>query len=233
MSADPVRVLLVEDDLKLAGLIGGFLGQHGFALLHEPRGDRALERFERERPDLVLLDLMLPGLDGLAICRELRRRQAAVPLLMLTARDGLTDQVLGLESGADDYVLKPVEPLLLLARLRALLRRGAGAAAPVPAPLRVLGGALRLCAARREAHLAEQALALSSQEFEMLMALARRAGQVVSRDELLQALRGLEFDGLDRTVDLCISRLRRKLGDSARSPALIKTVWGRGYLLLP
>lgn len=233
MGADPVRLLLVEDDLKLAGLISSFLGQHGFVLLHEPRGDRALERFERERPDLVLLDLMLPGLDGLAICRELRRRHAAVPLLMLTARDGLTDQVLGLESGADDYVLKPVEPLLLLARLRALLRRGAGPAAPTPAPLRALGGALQLCAARREAQLAEQALLLSTQEFEMLMALARRAGQVVSRDELLQALRGLEFDGLDRTVDLCISRLRRKLGDSARSPALIKTVWGRGYLLLP
>lgn len=229
MSGVPHRLLLVEDDLKLAGLIGSFLGQHGFELLHEPRGDRALERFERERPDLVLLDLMLPGLDGLAVCRALRRLRSDVPLLMLTARDGLADQVLGLESGADDYVIKPVEPMLLLARLRALLRRGSQA----PAQLRVLGGALRLCETRREAHLEDAPLALSTQEFEMLMALARRAGQVVSRDDLLLALRGLEFDGLDRSVDLCISRLRRKLGDTARTPALIKTVWGRGYLLLP
>lgn len=227
------RLLLVEDDVKLAGLIASFLGQHGFEVLLEERGDRALARFERERPDLVLLDLMLPGLDGLAVCRELRRLHPEVPLLMLTARDALADQVLGLESGADDYVIKPVEPMLLLARLRALLRRGAVAAPPAPAPLRLLGGALRLCAARREAHLAEQPLPLSTQEFEMLWALGQRAGQVVSRDELLQALRGLEFDGLDRSVDLCISRLRRKLGDTARTPALIKTVWGRGYLLVP
>ncbi|MCH7343094.1 response regulator [Pelomonas sp. CA6] len=227
------RLLLVEDDLKLATLIAGYLAQHGFEVLQEARGDRALERFRRESPDLVVLDLMLPGLDGLAVCRELRRHNAAVPLLMLTARDALADQVLGLEAGADDYVLKPVEPLLLLARLRALLRRPVAAAAGAPAPLRVLGGALRLCAARREAELDGQALALSTQEFEMLWALGRRAGQVVSRDDLLQAVRGLDFDGLDRSVDLCISRLRRKLGDCARSPVRIKTVWGRGYLLLP
>ncbi len=181
---------------------------------------------------MVLLDLMLPGLDGLSICRELRKT-SELPILILTARDADIDQVNGLEAGADDYVSKPIDPIVLLARARALLRRAervGGAAERRPDV--VLGG-LRISETSREVWLHGAAVVLTTQEFDLLGLLAHRAGQLVSRDEVFRAIRGIDYDGLDRSIDGRISKLRRKLGDDAAAPARIKTVWGKGYLLAP
>jgi len=231
VSASSVDILLIEDDARLAELTATFLGQNGLRVVVESRGDRALERFALERPRLVLLDLLLPGKDGLAICRELRRTQD-VPILILTARDTDFDHVVGLESGADDYVMKPVEPMVLLARVRALLRRAErGTVSERRQDLQL--GALRISEASREVWLQGRQVALTTQEFELLTLLARRAGELVSRDEVFRNIRGIDYDGLDRSIDGRVSKLRRKLGDDAAAPTRIKTVWGKGYLLVP
>lgn len=223
------KVLIVEDDLKLARLIGNFLEQHGFEVAEAHRGDGAAEVFARFMPHVTILDLMLPGKDGLQVCRDLRQITSA-PILMLTAREDDIDQILGLESGADDYVTKPVEPRVLLARIRALLRRHALVTVP---PERRVFGELVIDHSARIASLGGQQADLSTSEFELLWLLADRAGQVLSRDEILNALRGIEFDGLDRSVDVCVSKLRKKLNDDPRQPRRIKTVWGKGYLFSP
>lgn len=223
------KILIVEDDLKLARLIGGFLEQHGFEIFEVHRGDAVASAFERFRPHVTILDLMLPGRDGMQVCRELRMVSPS-PILMLTAREDDIDQILGLEAGADDYVIKPVEPRVLLARIRALLRRREPVAA---VPERRVFGALVVDRSARIASLCGQAADLSTTEFELLWLLAERAGQVLSRDEILNALRGIEFDGLDRSVDVCVSKLRKKLNDDPRQPRRIKTVWGKGYLFSP
>ena len=220
------RILLVEDDLRLSALVGDYLEQQGLAVQRLFRGDEVLPWLARNTVDLLVLDLMLPGLDGLAVCRQLRP-QHALPVLMLTARGADLDQVLGLELGADDYVVKPVEPRVLLARIRALLRRPA-----LEPGLRLRCGALELDRAARSVQWQGRALELTSSEFELLVLLVQRAGQVLSRDDILLALRGFDFDGLDRSADVLVSRLRKKLGDEPREPRLIKTVWGRGYLMV-
>src|SRR6185503_3042856 len=232
VSASSVDILLVEDDARLAELTATFLGQNGLRVAVEARGDRALERFAQERPRLVLLDLLLPGKDGLAICRELRRDND-IPILILTARDTDFDHVIGLETGADDYVMKPVEPMVLLARVRALLRRAerGGPAGERRADVQL--GALRISETSREVWLQGRPVPLTTQEFELLSLLARRAGELVSRDEVFRSMRGIDYDGLDRSIDGRVSKLRRKLGDDAAAPTRIKTVWGKGYLLVP
>jgi two-component system, OmpR family, response regulator ParR len=232
MTASNIDILLIEDDARLAELTATYLAQNGLRVSIEARGDRALERFAQERPRLVLLDLLLPGKDGLAICRELRRANE-VPILILTARDTDFDHVIGLEAGADDYVMKPVDPMVLLARVRALLRRaGRGAlASERRADLQL--GALRISETSREVWLQGRPVTLTTQEFELLSLLARRAGELVSRDEVFRTVRGIDYDGLDRSIDGRVSKLRRKLGDDAAAPTRIKTVWGKGYLLVP
>jgi two-component system, OmpR family, response regulator ParR len=232
MTSSNIDILLIEDDARLAELTATYLGQNGLRVSIEARGDRALERFAQERPRLVLLDLLLPGKDGLAICRELRRL-SEVPVLILTARDTDFDHVIGLEAGADDYVMKPVDPMVLLARVRALLRR-AGRGSPAGerrADLQL--GALRISETSREVWLHGRPVPLTTQEFELLSLLARRAGELVSRDEVFRSMRGIDYDGLDRSIDGRVSKLRRKLGDDAAAPTRIKTVWGKGYLLVP
>ena len=233
MSAASVDILLIEDDARLAELTATYLEQNGLRIAVEGRGDRAIERFARERPRLVLLDLLLPGRDGLSICRELRKHHD-VPILMLTARDTDLDHVIGLEAGADDYVMKPVDPMVLLARVRALLRRvERGAAASGERKADMLLGALRISETSREVWLSGKPVALTTQEFELLSLLAHRAGELVSRDEVFRSMRGIDYDGLDRSIDGRVSKLRRKLGDDAAAPTRIKTVWGKGYLLVP
>ena len=232
MTSSNIDILLIEDDARLADLTATYLAQNGLRVSIEARGDRALERFAQERPRLVLLDLLLPGKDGLAICRELRR-VSEVPVLILTARDTDFDHVIGLEAGADDYVMKPVDPMVLLARVRALLRR-AGRGNPAGerrADLQL--GALRISETSREVWLHGRPVPLTTQEFELLSLLARRAGELVSRDEVFRSMRGIDYDGLDRSIDGRVSKLRRKLGDDAAAPTRIKTVWGKGYLLVP
>jgi DNA-binding response OmpR family regulator len=232
MNGSNVDILLIEDDNRLAQLTATYLQQNGLRVAVEERGDRALERFAREKPRLVLLDLLLPGKDGLSICRELRRVHD-VPILILTARDTDLDHVIGLEAGADDYVMKPVDPMVLLARVRALLRRAGrgGPAGERRADLQL--GALRISETSREVWLHGRPVPLTTQEFELLSLLARRAGELVSRDEVFRTMRGIDYDGLDRSIDGRVSKLRRKLGDDAGAPTRIKTVWGKGYLLVP
>jgi DNA-binding response OmpR family regulator len=232
VSAVGVDILLVEDDRRLADLTATYLEQNGFRVAVEPRGDSAVERFTVERPRLVILDLMLPGLDGLTVCRELRRLNRA-PILILTARDADIDQVIGLEAGADDYVKKPVDPIVLLARARALLRRAERSDEGADTRPDLVLGALRISDSSREVWLDGQAVPMTTQEFELLRLLAHRAGQLVSRDEVFRAVRGIDYDGVDRSIDGRIVKLRRKLNDDAASPARIKTVWGKGYLLAP
>ena len=224
------RILLVEDDTRLAELVSTYLGEHGFIVNIEPQGDRVVTRVQRDKPDLIILDIMLPGKDGFEICKDLRPHYPG-PLLMLTARSSDIDQVLGLELGADDYVIKPVEPRILLARVNALLRRS-GCGFDGDNEDRVFGN-LCINLSARVAKLNNDPIALSSHEFDLLLILSARAGEVQSREALYQQLYGRPYDGLDRTVDVRISHLRRKLGDDANNPFRIKTVWGRGYLFVP
>jgi two-component system response regulator RstA len=232
MSSTSVDILLIEDDARLAELTATYLEQNGLRVVVEARGERALERFTADRPRLVLLDLLLPGKDGLSICREIRKMHD-VPILILTAKDTDLDHVIGLEAGADDYVMKPVDPMVLLARVRALLRRAERGGVPHERKPDVQLGSLRISETSREVWLRGQPVPLTTQEFELLILLARRAGELVSRDEVFRAMRGIDYDGLDRSIDGRVSKLRRKLGDDAAAPTRIKTVWGKGYLLVP
>lgn len=222
-------IVLVEDDLRLSELVRTYLESNGFRVSVEHRGDRVLERVAREKPELIVLDLGLPGRDGFAVCREVRAARHDVPILMLTARDTDIDQVLGLELGADDYVVKPVEPRVLVARINALLRRQRQQSAPEQKTLRF--GALTIDTAARAVTLDGQLITLTSNEFDLLYALASKAGEIQSRESLYLQLYKREYDGLDRTLDVRISHLRKKLGD-AQSAAKIRTVWGHGYLFV-
>lgn len=222
------RVLLVEDSARLAASVRDYLERHAFEVFVEGDGLRVAERFERLRPDLVILDLMLPGKDGLTLCRELRRDDR-VPILILTAKGENIDQVLGLEMGADDYVVKPVEPRVLLARVEALLRRARPSPAQ-PREAKLAAGRVAIDAARRSATLDRRPVELTTGDFDILWLLASRQGSVVTRDEILRVVRGIDYDGLDRSIDARICRLRRKLQEAGGSEAMIKTVRLRGYL---
>jgi len=223
-----VRVLLVEDSVRLAASIRDYLERHHYEVFIEGDGQAVAERFDRLRPDLVILDLMLPGKDGLTICRELRRHDS-IPILMLTAKGENIDQVLGLEMGADDYVVKPVEPRVLLARIEALLRRVRSA--PQEArEARLVAGRLAIDGARRAATIDSRAVELTTGDFDILWLLASRQGSVVTRDEILRVVRGIDYDGLDRSIDARICRLRRKLQEAGGAESMIKTVRLRGYL---
>lgn len=220
--------LLVEDDLRLAALTREYLEGHGVAVEHVSDGRRALDVALAGRFDAVLLDLMLPGKDGLEICRELRAR-SDVPILVLTARGEEADRVMGLELGADDYLPKPFSPRELLARIRAVVRRAKGRAGPATAAVRV--GPLVVDPASRRVTLAGKEIALTAYEFALLDALARRAGRVLSREQLMELARGSAEEAFDRSIDVHVSRLRQKLGDDPKRPRLIKTVRGAGYVL--
>ena len=223
-------ILLVEDDLRLAELVSRYLESNGFRVTIASRGDEVPGKVERDPPDLVILDLGLPGEDGFNICRQLRLGFSN-PILILTARDSDIDHVLGLELGADDYVVKPVEPRVLLARIGALLRRSRPSVRTERKTLQF--GRLTINMTSRSVHLDGQAISLSGNEFDLLLYLASHAGQIQSRETLFKDLFKREYDGMDRMLDIRISRLRRKLGDEAETAERIKTVWGQGYLFVP
>lgn len=224
------RILLVEDDNRLSALVAGYLGKHGYEVDVVLHGNDAVPAILKRRPDLVILDVNLPGKDGFQICREAREQYDGV-IIMVTARDEQFDELLGLEFGADDYVHKPVEPRILLARIKAQLRRvAARGAEPGNQPDSLVFGKFVINRASRSVTLPDgSAPDLTSAEFDLLWVLVRNAGEVVSRDDLMRALRGVEFDGLDRTIDGGISKLRRKLHDDASNPQRIKTIRGKGY----
>ncbi|HPB49849.1 MAG TPA: winged helix-turn-helix domain-containing protein [Myxococcota bacterium] len=234
MEGDPgIRILLVEDDLRLGALVSEFLVSKGFLVDIEVRGDLAPDRIIDENPDLVILDLMLPGLDGLSICRKVRPVYPG-PIMMLTALSDEVDEVVGLEVGADDYLAKPVRPRLLLARIHNLLRR-----MNVDGEDRTITGDrvitiedLVIDPGSRSVRLGSREIDLTTAEFDLLYYLAERVGQVIDRNDIYRDLRGMEWDGLDRSIDLRVARLRRKIGDDARHPRRIKSVRGSGYLLV-
>lgn len=234
-----VNILIVEDDERLAELTREYLVNNGLSVAVEHNGTVAVKRIKIEQPDLVILDLMLPGEDGLSICRQVRSEYLG-PIIMLTARTDELDQIVGLEVGADDYICKPVQPRLLLARISAMLRRTAKAPALQPPSLLLNAsddarhhfGNLVIDNAMREAWLGEENIELTSAEFDLLWLLASNAGRVLSREDIFTTLRGISYDGQDRSIDVRVSRIRPKIGDDPEHPRRIKTVRSRGYLFV-
>lgn len=235
---DMNKIVYVEDEPEVGSLIAAYLGRHDMEVIVEPRGDRAEDVVLREAPDLVLLDIMLPGKDGMTLCRDLRSRWQG-PIVLLTSLDSDMNHILALEMGASDYILKTTPPAVLLARLRLHLRQhvaraDAPAAASGLTPHKTLRfGTLTIDPANRQVLLSGEPVALSTADFDLLWELATHAGQIMDRDALLKNLRGVSYDGMDRSVDVAISRLRKKLLDSATEPYRIKTVRNKGYLFAP
>lgn len=229
------HILVVEDDVELAEWMGDYLSAKNYRVTLCGRGDEAVTIIKQENPDVVILDGMLPGLDGLDVCKAVRP-DFTHTIIMVTARDEEIDEVLGLEMGADDYLTKPVRARALLARIRKHLDRQQPALLSATDEKK-LGLAEQLIfdnliinSEARLVSLNDEVIKISSNEFDVLWLLAQQAGQVVSRNELVSQLRGFDYDGFDRSIDLRVSRLRKKLGDDPHSPFRIKTVWGKGYL---
>jgi DNA-binding response OmpR family regulator len=223
-------LLMIDDDEKLVALVREYLEPHGYELRAAHDGNAGIAAIQASEPALVILDVMLPGADGLEVCRRVRRF-SRVPILMLTARGDDTDRIVGLELGADDYLPKPFNTRELLARIRAILRRSeAEPAAPDSSILRV--GPLAIDPASRTVTSGGRPVELTTAEFDVLQALARHAGRVLSRDELLQQIHGAGWAAYDRSIDVHVSRIRQKIGDDSRRPALLKTVRGAGYQLV-
>lgn len=225
------RILIVEDDERLAMLTLDYLRKNGLDAAIETDGNRAIRRIISEQPDLVVLDVMLPGSDGLTVCREVRS-QYNRPILMLTARTDDMDQVLGLEMGADDYVAKPVQPRVLLARIRALLRRSESTTPTDETPQKLVFANLVIDNGGRSVTLNEELVDFTSAEYDLLWLLASNAGRILSREDIFERLRGIEYDGQDRSIDVRISRIRPKIGDDPENPKRIKTVRSKGYLFV-
>jgi DNA-binding response OmpR family regulator len=223
------RALVIEDDRKLAALVVEFLGQHGVEATIAPDGAQALSLLAQQKFDILLVDLMLPGMDGLTLTRKIRER-FQTPVIMVTARGDDADKIVGLELGADDYLAKPFNPRELLARIRAVLRRSQGEAPPeLP---RFTAGGLEINFGAREVTVDGKRQTLTAHEYEILSALARNAGRVLSRDQLLELVKGDGADeAFDRSIDVHVSRLRQKIEPDPRHPRYVKTVRGAGYLL--
>ena len=225
---EAISVVIVEDDDRLAKLTARYLESHGIVVTVAGDGPTGITKVLQERPQVVLLDLMLPGMGGLDVCRELRAR-IDTPIIMVTARGEEADRVMGLEGGADDYIAKPFSSRELLARIRAHARRARGAVGPQKKELRL--GRFVIDTEAMHATLDGTALNLTTYEFMLLRALAERAGRVLSREQLVDIVRGSAEEAFDRSVDVHVSHLRAKLGDDPRNPRLIKTVRGVGYML--
>lgn len=219
------KILVVDDEIEIVRLVRAYLERAGFSVVTASEGREALAVFRHERPNLVVLDLNLPGMDGLDVCRALRR-DSDVPIIMLTARIEETDRLIGLELGADDYIVKPFSPREVVARVRTVLRRAEG----IPVRPEVISSAgVTLDLAQRTASLNSQPLELTTMEFDLLALLAERPGQVYSRLQLLEQTQGAAYEGYERTIDVHIKNLRKKLGDDSQDPRFIETVRGVGY----
>jgi DNA-binding response OmpR family regulator len=233
MDSDPspqtLSVVYIEDDARIARLLARYLESHGVSVCLAADGLTGIAEVARVRPDVVLLDVMLPGIDGLEVCRRLREKTSA-PILMVTARGEEADRVMGLEGGADDYIVKPFSSRELLARVRAHARRARGKTGPSAQRLQV--GSLTVDVAAMRATWGGEVLALTTYEFMLLQALAERAGRVMSREGLVELVRGSPDEAFDRSIDVHVSHLRQKLGDDPRNPRVLKTVRGVGYMIV-
>jgi DNA-binding response OmpR family regulator len=221
------KVLIIDDDRRHSELLRAYFKRFGINLLCALEAEEGFRKLNREDPDLVLLDVMLPGKDGFEICREIRKA-SNIPIIMLTARGDVIDRVSGLELGADDYIGKPFEPRELVARVQAILRR-ADSGGPGPAGGKLEFEGLTIDMEKRAVEVDGSPVDLTSMEYELLLILARRHGRKLSRDDILSELRGINAAILTRSVDIMISRLRGKIGDSVKPPRFIQTIWGRGY----
>ena len=228
-TSEKLRILLVEDDAELASMVADFLEANGIGVVVEGNGAVAAERIPVERFDGLVLDIGLPGMDGISICKQVRKDFDG-PILMLTARGNEIDEVVALEVGADDYMAKPVRPRALLARLRVHLKRSHGGSTEASAT-RIDLGSLSIDSANRSLTIDKRPVKLTTAEFDLVWLLAINAGTVISRELMYEKLHGVEFDGVDRSIDLRVSRLRKKVGDDPNLPRLIKSIRGVGYLL--
>ena len=222
------RILLIDDDEKLAGLLGTYFKRFDLELISALRPSTGMELLKAENPDLVILDVMLPEMDGFEVCRTIRK-SSGVPIIMLTARGEVTDRIVGLEIGADDYLPKPFEPRELVVRIQNVLRRSGPAETETD---ELLFEGLTLNTERRTVELDGMPLELTTMEFELLSLFARNQGKALSRDEILNGLRGIDAQIFSRSVDILVSRLRQKLNDTTKQPRFIKTVWGTGYVFI-
>lgn len=222
------RILLIDDDEKLGELLGAYFRRFDLDLIAANHPALGMERLEKDKPDLVILDVMLPDQDGFAVCRDIRRR-SAVPIIMLTARGDVTDRVVGLELGADDYMPKPFEPRELVARVQNVLRRAGTREAKEQESGRLRFDDLDINLERRTVELEGVPLDLTTMEYQLLVLFASNPGRTFTRDEILNELRGIDAQLFSRSVDILVSRLRQKLKDTTRQPRFIKTVWGTGY----
>jgi two-component system, OmpR family, response regulator len=229
-SPPPLQLLLVEDDVELSRAISDYLKKQGIEVKCETRGDRVFARVLAEQPDLIILDVMLPGKDGFDVCKEIRASGNKVPIIILTAREEDFDQVLGLELGADDYLAKPIQPRVLLARIKAINRRSHMGEVKRDDSELLQFGRLKIHGANREVTLGDQRIELTPAEFDLLWLLASNAGKVMYRNDILKSLRGLHYSGTDRSVDARLYRLRRRFGDEKESAWKIKTVRPHGYM---
>ena len=235
MSEKKTRIMLVEDDVKLADMTKEYLEKNQFEVSIEYRGDLAVERILKEKPDFVILDYMLPGKDGKSICRELRP-QFNNPIIIVTAHEDEVDEIVTLEIGVDDYIVKPIKPRALLARITNLLNRyeriAAEASSEQNVPKPDSHGSLQIDVQKRIAIVDGRDVNLTSCEFDLLSYFFANQGVILTREEIYRQMRGIEWDGADRSIDLRVSRLRNKIDDNGKSPRFIKSVRGTGYMLV-
>jgi DNA-binding response OmpR family regulator len=226
------RLLMIEDDTRLAGMLGEYLRQNGYGVVHAADAEHGLAALQADSFDLLLLDLMLPDADGLELCRRLRVEswsKGRVAIIMVTAKGDPTDRIVGLELGADDYVPKPFEPRELLARIRAVLRRCSGAEAAVEGGL-LRFGRMEIDAGARLVRIDGIPRRLTAYQFDLLAAMARRAGRVLSREQLMDSVRGEPIEAFDRSIDVHIARIRAEIEDDPKRPRRVITVRGAGYV---
>ena len=227
------QILMIEDDARLAQMVSEYLAQSGFGVRHAADGQAGLAQLQEHAPDLVILDLMLPDIDGLEVCRRIRSLPGAlakVSVLMLTAKGDPMDRIIGLEIGADDYLPKPFEPRELLARIRAVLRRRSDNASETSAATVVRFGSLEIDRNARTVTVGGTPAELTSYQFDLLVAMAERAGRVLTRDQIMEAVRGRELEAFDRSIDVHMGRIRAAIEQDAKNPRRILTVRGVGYV---
>ena len=225
------HLLMIEDDTRLAGMVGEYLRQSGYGFTHAADAATGLDALQTTPPELVILDLMLPDMDGLEVCRRIKAASPAIAVLMLTAKGDPMDRIVGLEMGADDYLPKPFEPRELLARIRAVLRRGSEVVAGISSAYKVMRfGSLEIDRDARVVSVSGKPCELTSYQFDLLVALAERAGRVLTRDQIMEAVRGRELEAFDRSIDVHMGRIRNAIEVDAKEPKRILTVRGVGYV---